>query len=291
MNIFYLIFGPNISNHLQAHLSILTFMRQMEKGDNIYVVTTNPDLYSDLENVNVIPISDETIKEWEGKHHFFWRVKIKAIEHVAEMHPDAHLMYLDSDTVLRPEAGSLNAMRGELDKGFSLMHVNEGHPRNMKTKSLRMWKRVGGRTYGGITIGEAHNMWNAGVVGIPAGQILNATKLALSICDGMLDDDAERVVIEQYALSIALQETTKLMPAHQWIDHYWGNKEEWNQLATQFMLEAKMKRLTPKEEIQLLNEYPFGKLPLLIRKPNTQRRLTNIVKKLFPDEIQTRQQI
>ena len=54
-------------------------------------------------------------------------------------------------------------------------------------------------------------MWCAGVVAIPSAKKEVVVETALSICDGMLDDEAEPIVIEQYALSIVMQESLELM--------------------------------------------------------------------------------
>jgi hypothetical protein len=44
-------------------------------------------------------------------------------------------------------------------------------------------------------------MWCAGVVAIPREKSRAVLEMALSICDGMLDDGAEPIVVEQYSLS------------------------------------------------------------------------------------------
>lgn len=281
MNILYLVFGQRISDHLQAHLSIRTFLQQAVEGVEIYVITTAPQFYTQFSRINVIAITDETLREWEGPMHFFWRVKIKAIEYMAQHFPGRHLCYLDSDTFL---TGSLAELKQQLDMGKGMMHLDEGHPMNMKTKSLRMWKRVAGHTYGGVTLGPRHDMWNAGVVAVPASQLNKVVSLALQLCDGMLADEAERVVIEQYSLSIALFEVTGLQPALPWIGHYWGNKDEWNALAQKFFLESYMTGRTFEQEIEALPSLHLENIPVYVKKSNTRRRLTNFIAKLFPDK-------
>lgn len=282
MNILYLVFGHRISDHIQARFSICSFLKQTTGKDSIFVITTAPEYYQTLECVKTIAISDNVLREWEGEHRFFWRVKIKAIEYMATNYPDSHLMYIDSDTVLQ---GNLNGIRHELDSGNGLMHLDEGHPSRMKTKSLKMWNQVKGHTYGHITISERHNMWNAGVVAIPSKYLKDTVKLALELCDGMLGDNAERVVIEQWSLSIALFETTGLLAADKWVAHYWGNKDQWNDIATRFFIQSYMQGRTVDEEIEAFGDLKLDDMPLYIRKPNTQQRLVRLVKKLFPDKI------
>lgn len=281
MNILYLVFGQRISDHLQAHLSIRTFMHQLTSDETIYVVTTNPEYYNRLESVKIITIHTNTLKEWEGTHGFFWRVKIKAIEHVANICPTKHLLYLDSDTVL---TGSLDKLNDMLDNGCGIMHLDEGHPSKMKAKSLKMWKRVAGHTYGGVTLGLQHDMWNAGVVGIPSEKLCEVIPLALQLCDGMLDDNAERVVIEQYSLSIALYERTYLSPAYNHIAHYWGNKNGWNRIAEDFFIKSYMTGLSVDEEYRTIQNN-LKEIPLHVKRPKIQLWLTNLICKIFPDRI------
>ena len=236
MTIFYLVFGNKMEYHLQARFSMMSFRAQMTDKDRIIVVTTCPEYYQTYlapshlaSRISIIPVTDDKIKEWEGKHHFFWRAKIKAMELIAENYPDDDMLYLDGDTFLY---GDLNKMKELLkeghglmdvdEEGHGLMDVDEGHPAQMKGKSLSMWNTVAGHTYEGITLSKEHHMWTAGVVAIPADKVKKVVSTALAICDGMLDDGAEPIVVEQYSLSIAMYELTKLREAKSLIAHYWS---------------------------------------------------------------------
>ena len=101
MNILYLVFGKNLDVHLQVEFSIITLLHELTDEDKIHVITTNPSFYNHLkEKINLITISEQTLKEWRGKHDFFWRCKIKAIEYIAQEYPAQDFMYLDGDTFL-----------------------------------------------------------------------------------------------------------------------------------------------------------------------------------------------
>jgi hypothetical protein len=189
-----------------------------------------------LPQVTTISVTEDDIKHWRGRHDFFWRVKIEVLRMIARQSPGKPMMYLDGDTFLY---GSLADIKRLLAQNRGLMHKDEGCPGDMKDKSLKMWQTIQGRTYGGITIEMHHHMWNAGVVAIPGVLTEKVTDLALAICDGMLDDDAEPVVIEQYALSIALSESVQQMvEAKQWIGHYWHNKYYWSSYIAQYFVKA-----------------------------------------------------
>ena len=281
MTIMYLTFGQKTEYHVQAYLSMLSFRRQMTAGDRLVVVTTAPQFYRHAAQwAQVVAIDDRQVEQWQGPHHFFWRAKIKAVEHVGQLCPDDDLLYLDCDTVL---CGSIDWLRQQLAQGHGLMDRNEGHPSQMKTKTLRMWKTVAGRTYGGITLGQQHNMYCAGVVAIPRSRRAEVVQKALALCDGMLADEAERVVIEQYSLSVALQETTGIVETKDCIAHYWANKEQWMAEAMTFMAKALLGDASLDEQLRLFDQTDWASIPVYVYKSNTAERLGRLVAKLFPD--------
>lgn len=236
MNIVYFVIGNSTVIHMQVGFSIRTFLAQMDDEDTIYVVTDTPAMYGNLPRVVTIPITQERIQEWRGKHDFFWRVKIEVLRMIAQMSPDKAMIYLDGDTYLH---GRLTELKEQLKQGYAMMHLDEGCSSEMKERSLSMWQTVNGKTFAGITIGKQHHMWNAGVVAIPAAQVVKATDMALAICDGMLDEGSEPVTVEQYSLSIALFEcSAQLIAADQWIGHYWHYKYHWCSFIAKFFVKA-----------------------------------------------------
>lgn len=252
MNIVYFVLGSSTVIHMQVNFSIRTFLAQRTSDDVIYVVTDTPTMYAALPHVVVIPITPEQINEWRGSHDFFWRVKIKVLQLIARKSPDKPMIYLDGDTYL---FGHLEEIKALLAQGQGMMHLDEGCPGDMKEKSQMMWQTVNGRTYGGVTIGRQHHMWNAGVVAIPAELTVKVTDLALSVCDGMLDDGAEPVVVEQYALSIALSEcATQMVEAKRWIGHYWHYKYYWSRYIAHFFIRSYRQRYSIEEELQRIRQ-------------------------------------
>lgn len=281
MTILYLTFGEKTEFHVQAYLSMLSFRRQLTSDDRIVMVTTAPRLYHHMQDwAEVIPIDDQQIEAWQGDYHFFWRAKIKAIEYVSQMYPDDDILYLDCDTIL---FGDINALRQPLKDGCGLMDENEGHPSRMKTKTLRMWKTIAGRTYDGITLGAKHNMYRAGVVGIPHAKAPEVLTTALALCDGMLADGAERIVIEQYSLSVALFERVGLRETYPVIAHYWASKEYWIKAGMELMVRVLLTKASPEEEMQMYEALDFSQLPIYVYKSNTARRLKGLVGKVFKD--------
>lgn len=281
MTILYLTFGEKTEFHVQAYLSMLSFRRQLTSDDRIVMVTTAPRLYHHMQDwVEVIPIDEQQIEAWQGDYHFFWRAKIKAIEYVSSLYPQDDILYLDCDTILY---GDINELKRPLAEGVGLMDENEGHPSRMKTKTLRMWKTIAGRTYDGITLGAEHNMYRAGVVGIPHAKAPEVLTTALALCDGMLADGAERIVIEQYSLSVALFERVGLRETYPVIAHYWASKEYWIKAGMELMVRVLLTKASPEEEMQMYEALDFSQLPIYVYKSNTARRLKGLVGKVFKD--------
>ncbi|MDZ7898405.1 MAG: hypothetical protein U5N85_10335 [Arcicella sp.] len=283
MNILYLVFGNEQRNHSQAYFSICSFLGQMEASDRIFVMTDNPNFYDRLsKRINTLTINLELLNTWQGEYKFFWRAKIKAIEHICHLHPEQQTLYLDTDTFL---FSTLNQLKDQLKN--PVMHLNECELSQLKSKTDKMmWQQVGNRTFGGININSNHCMWNAGVVGIPANKGQMVTELALNVCDDMLKKNITRRLIEQFSLSVALSEKGNLQAAEPFIGHYWSNKDEWNEAIQKFMLKSFLKGNSVQDDIEAISTFDFSKIAIQKRIPNTQLRLKKIISKWFPSEDQ-----
>ncbi|SDX75357.1 hypothetical protein [Hymenobacter psychrophilus] len=281
MHLLYLVFGNAAPNHFQAVFSMLSFLRQPEQLDSITVVTDAPEFYRHMaDHVTVLPIEAATIQEWRGEFDFFWRIKIKALEYVHQRQPESAILYLDTDTFLH---GSLAELRARLASGTALMHEPEGALSQLASKTeQRMWQQVQQHTFGGVAMREDHQMWNAGVVGIPAGRAAEAIALALRICDDLSRQGVTPRLIEQFALSVALEETGPLGAAAAHIGHYWSTKTEWNSAISAFLLESHLQERTVVEEVAALADFDYRALPVKHRVRSTQGRLEKLVRRMFP---------
>ena len=281
MHLVFLVFGTNVRNHFQANFSMLSFLKQPEKLAGITVVTDAPAFYRHLAaHVQVMAVDAATLHDWRGEFDFFWRIKIKALEAVARRQPGQALLYLDSDTFLH---GSLPELARRLTEGEAFMHEREGALAQLRSKTdRRMWQQVRQRDFGGLRIDEGHAMWNAGVVGIPAGQAAATIALALRLCDDFSRAHVTPRLIEQFALSVALAETGKLQPARPYIAHYWSTKSEWNEHIAAFLLESHLQQRTVAEEIEALQNFNFQCVPVKKMLSNTHWRMHHLVNRIFP---------
>ena len=278
MRIMYLVFGDTLRYHIEANLSIRTFQRQIGECDRICVLTNRPEYYRRA-RVDVIPLTEELMKEWSGPHQYKFRVKIKAVEYVIQQNPQDDLLFVDCDTFL---FGNLDDIKNSLAAGKGLMHKDEGHPSQMRGPALQMWKTMKGCKISNIIIGQQHNLWNSGVIGIPAAKISVVVADWLSLCDKMLELGVKAFNMEEYALSIALTEHTQLEATEDYVGHYWGNKEEWEQLVSELMCMAYMKNLTLEEELESMDMDMLKKTPVYVNRSSRYRQLRRLADKLFP---------
>ena len=123
----YLVFGKNLKNHYQCAFSCLSFLaKASEDIGKVYIVTDNSQFYSFFgERICVVDVDEKTLLEWQGAYSFFWRVKIKALAHVAQL-GGQNLLYLDSDTIL------YSAL--QLNEG-AYMHQMEGQLKFLRSKN------------------------------------------------------------------------------------------------------------------------------------------------------------
>ena len=279
MNILYLVFGENQQNHAQAYFSICSFLGQMDTNDRVYVMTDAPDFYERLnEKIKILTINKTQLDDWQGTHQFFWRAKIKAIEHICRLHPEESVLYLDTDTFLYSD---IEKLKSDLEN--PVMHLNEGVLSQLKSKTEKlMWQQVGNKVFGGTLIQSNHAMWNAGVVGIPGNKGLKICQLALDICDDMLEANVTRRLIEQFALGVALSENNEMKSAENHIGHYWSNKEEWSVAIQRFIINSSLKNNSLEADIENIKRFNFNKIAIQKRIPNTQKRLKKLVEKWFP---------
>jgi hypothetical protein len=281
MNIVYLVFGDNLENYQQVYFSIYTAFIHKGDQDKIIVITENVSLFQSFEDkIEVISIDRKIIEEWEGTHKFFWRVKIKALELIAQKYPSDPILYLDGDTFFFQ---NIDALRRSLFQGQNYMHINEGKLSVLPTKTEKlMWNQIKNKSYAGIEIDKNTCMWNAGLIGI-SNKHLECLKLTLNINDTLCADKVTRRLIEQFSFSVSLNEYSKLLPAEDLVGHYWGNKEQWNLIISDFLKECFMKDYSFEQIISKIQEMDLRQYPIWVRRSNTQKRLKNFIDSFYKD--------
>lgn len=282
MNIVYLVFGNKIENYQQAYFSIFTALLHKNDEDKIIVITDDSSLFGFFENkIETIFINQDTIKDWEGPHQFFWRVKIKALQLVAQKYPEDSILYLDSDTFFYK---NIEVLRSALQSGQHFMHLDEGKLSQLSSKTEKlMWKQMKGKSYENIIINENVAMWNAGLIGVSQ-KHFECLDLTLRINDAMCADGVTRRLIEQFAFSLGLNQYSELQPADHIIGHYWGNKKQWNDTISLFLRECFMKKYDFGTVIERVKEMELTKIPIRVKESSTQRKLKNLIDKFYTNQ-------
>lgn len=282
MNIVYLVFGTKIENYQQAYFSIFTAQLHKNDDDKIIVITDDSSLFGFFEDkIETIVINQDTIRDWEGPHQFFWRVKIKALQLVAQKYPEDSILYLDSDTFFYK---NIEVLRSALQSGQHFMHLDEGKLSQLSSKTEKlMWKQMKGKSYENIIINENVAMWNAGLIGVSQ-KHFECLDLTLRINDAMCADGVTRRLIEQFAFSLGLNQYSELQPADHIIGHYWGNKIQWNDTISLFLRECFMKKYDFGTVIERVKEMELTKIPIRIKESSTQRKLKNLIDKFYTNQ-------
>ncbi|MDQ3552021.1 MAG: hypothetical protein M3413_10865 [Bacteroidota bacterium] len=281
MNLLFITFGKNINIHSQAAFAIYSFLVYKHQVNSVNVITDAPQYYQHLkEEVNIITISEDLLSEWKGPHNFFWRIKIKAIEQLCNQYKGQPVIYLDTDVFLFKDS---KILKESFLNSVAFMHEDEGVLSKAKSKTeKKMWHQVASKTFGSITVKESDSMWNAGVVAVPNSKNGKDISTALAICDEMCAAGVTPRLIEQFALSLALDQYYTLKPASPFIAHYWSNKAEWDKEITDFFSGCLFQQLTQQQILDLVASYDFLKHPVKQLTRNTSKRLQKYINSFFP---------
>jgi hypothetical protein len=280
MILLYITLGNQTALHGQAAFSIYSFIAKGNGLFTINIITDSPNYYAHLDDQIIVrPISNEILNEWKGRYDFFWRIKIKAIEWMCREYPGRPVIYLDTDTFFY---GDVSELQSILKNGNAIMHEDEGPLSAMPEKTAKkMWGQIKGALFGGLKMIQEEKMWNAGVAGCPNTKQLLECDLALKICDEMCAAGVTPRLIEQFALSVALNHIYKIKSVDSLIGHYWSNKEEWNDTIASFFLKTYFEKKTTEEIINSMSLFNFSALPVKKIESNTARRLNKKIGKLF----------
>ena len=279
MNIVYLVFGDSIKHYQQVFFSIYTALVHKGESDNIIVLTEEPTMFNQLKDkIIVLSLDNDVVKEWKGKYNYMFRLKIKALEFVANKFPNEDMLYLDGDTFVY---NSLAVLKAKLHEGTNIMHLDEGQLNKFTTKTgKRLCKELKGKKYGGVFItGETH-MWNSGVLGISKVNF-SAITLALNITDQMCQASVKAFTKEQLAFSLAFNSVGNLVSSDHVIGHYWGNKEQWDEFISDWLKRSFMHNYTVDQMIANVRSIPLDQIPYYLKHSNTLKRLSRKLQSIF----------
>ncbi|TBR38468.1 hypothetical protein CBF23_012290 [Marinomonas agarivorans] len=278
--VLFLAFGPRLDLYAQIYFALRSIQRWDVSSVNFVILTDKPNFFKRVHNdVDIIELSEETLRAWRGKHNFLWRIKMKAIEHVAISYSGDHILYFDSDTIV---AKDMQSLISELDNDRVIMHTFEKIIAKSKYKrDMRLTKHLRSFKFLNYVFDKSTEMYNAGVIGLPANSAQTLAKEAISLCDALCETNANKTFLEQLAFSMVLGSTNRLIGVEDKVIHYWGNKEQWDSHINSFIQKSLFQNLDKNAEIELIKALDYTKIPIYIRIQASNRRLKKYVDKLF----------
>lgn len=269
MRIVYFSLGHTPDLLVQLETSILRSAALMPEGSTIHLYCEDETPYKNWP-VRIEKRTPAEYTAWKGTHNFFWRIKIQLLLEMAKTYADEPILYLDGDTL----ALDLQGVHTLLQEA-NCMHLNEGELASLKTKTeRRMRDELVGKAAHGILFHERMPMFNAGAVGLMAGQE-EAIELALRLCDTWLDWQITPRLIEQLALSVALHYCQPLSECRSLIGHYWSTKDWWTPYLKAWLEEHNA--LDVKDKINAIQALDTDRYPFWAKRSNTARRLRKLL--------------
>ena len=254
-------FGDREEWYAQAHLAILSALAWLPAPCEVVVTTDRPDWYVWFgDRVQVARLTQEKIEEWSGPQRFVWRVLLEALAETAFRPPAANLLYLDVDTLVRKPLGDLVSA---VETGDVFLDRRESPLHRRSREHRKLWKQVQGRTFAGFSIDERTELWNSGVVAVGAAN-RHLLERALELCDAMTAAGVESRLVEQLSQSVVQRSTGRLREARPWIDHYWGNKDGYNQSVREQLATVLIRGMDVAAAIEYVREHPIHR-PLRVK--------------------------
>lgn len=206
----------------QACFSALTcrhFLRGVARDIRIVIYTDRPEEFPAGE-WRFETLDAKRVAAWRGRYGFVHRLKIELIRDAAQRFGTS-LLYLDGDTYWTASPGRCAE---HIEAGDCVMHLSEGRlsPRNAPyLHQFLLQEQAAGRG----TIVPDVEVWNAGVIGLPA-QHLGLLDEVLALTDNLFRRCYQREWLEQLAFSHVLQQHARVVGAQNEIAHYWNRNSE-----------------------------------------------------------------
>lgn len=208
----------------EALFNLLTFWKLKQAGNyevEIVVYTDQPAYYQLFSSkIHIEVLTPEKIQAWKGAKQFVHRLKIMMLQDFFEKYK-ADVLYVDSDTYFLKDCSALFAA---INQQTSVMHIKESLLQEKENLLLKkIYKFAKKNTFlidhETIKIPLDTPMWNAGVLGI-AYENRNLLNNVVLLTDVMYDKYPKHVM-EQLAFSYILNKHTAILPADEYVYHYW----------------------------------------------------------------------
>jgi hypothetical protein len=218
-------------------------LKDQEGGTKIVVYADRTEfftkLFDDVSFFSCEKIEAHQLVEYRGAIDFTHRVKIRLLQEFIRTR-SGNVIYVDSDTVFVKEPSSLV---NNVSQGAFALHLKEEGDRDapQTLQFLRKLDDLVARGELSLPRGPAPSsvaMWNAGVIGLNS-KHASVLDEVLAMTDAIFPltpekPDAIRWLSEQYAFSYIFQARGCVVAATECIYHYWGRKNEFRSVLTEF---------------------------------------------------------
>lgn len=228
------------TEHKRAIFAVLSFWAWYS-GDKstvqTVVFTDRPELFTaslaglPIEYVVLMP---EYLDAMRGPQQYVHRIKVAIVAQTFKNHPNDNLLFCDSDTFFVAESEQL---LHRLQAGTSIMHLREYRlvdavPIYAVFKQAKFPRKfidlIENRTFRiGPNEQQFHSTqfsWNSGVLGLT--EAIGGIMPDIMALNDALYVGSGWIMSEQVAFSLALQAVTRVVPAEQYVFHYWGQRQK-----------------------------------------------------------------
>ncbi len=259
----YIAYGPDYL-HKQVILSILTlyyFLSEKKEFQKISLIvyTDNREIFEDnLPGINIIfeILTFPKIKEYIGKFNHIHRLKICVLRQCLQVYKST-ILFVDSDTYFLKSPSKLI---DEISEKKTILHskefkLNEGgvHWNYAWGKTLKLVKKHTFKLQEKeFKMDNDAEMWNSGVIGISFSNLFLLDDV-LQLTD-QISEKSSFFVAEQFAFSYIFLIKTSIIPAYEFIYHYFYPhlKETYNFHINIFLKENKDTTINSKAEKAML---------------------------------------
>jgi hypothetical protein len=223
----YLIYGNQDIYRHEAKFSILTALAQLKQGESlcIRVMTDRPQDYAGWP-VDTIPLSDETMAQWQGENGYHHRRKACAIAHGLKLADKT--LFVDTDTLfldsphrvfefIKPGCHVMD--RFEYDWSYVCERADY-------VKLGRCLQRYG------ISSTNSFKLYNSGLCGVTNSDTPLLDE-SIRLIDEWTQDSFDIHTIEQIALSFAMRDRP-VREAKKFIYHYFADKRFFHSMQNHF---------------------------------------------------------
>ncbi len=237
VNVVYQTYGKKeiLYQTIYSIYSILDYTKQYDFQIVIYTdqIQLLKNYFNAFNFIKYELITPENMEEWRGAIKFHHRMKIEILKDCSKKY-GGHILYLDGDTYFTKD---IHFVFNDIKENQSVMHLPEHQLNKTKdplTKKLyKFLKKTSIKVKNQeVKIDPNFIMWNAGVIGLHQ-KHHDLFDRIIEYTDALYSQ-YQKHIMEQFAVSYMLQTRTSLVRSDQIIEHYWNQKDSFEEAIVPF---------------------------------------------------------